>query len=380
MKPKKIVFLTGTRADFGKLKPLIKKMEDSDQFESHIFVTGMHMLEKYGSTFIEVVEEKYRNIHPFLNQTTNTDMDIILSNTIVGLSNYVKELKPDIIIVHGDRIEALAGALVGSINNIIVAHIEGGEVSGTIDELIRHAITKMSHMHFVANEKAKKRLIQMGEQSDSVFVIGSPDIDVMMSKNLPKISDVKKHYEISFSNYAIFCYHPVTTELDTLEKDIKNVASALIKSNKNYVVIYPNNDTGSGIIMKEILKLEKNKRFRVLPSMRFEFFLSLLKNCDFIVGNSSAGIREAGLYGVPTINIGTRQKNRSNGKSIINVSANKSQILKEIGKLKGKKFERSFEFGKGDSAEQFYNIVSSKNFWKTSCQKQFVDCEINGFN
>jgi len=377
LKTKKIVFLTGTRADFGKLKPLMNKVEHSNLFECHIFVTGMHMLEKYGSTFIEVVEQKYENVHPFINQSSNTDMDIILSNTITGVSNYIKELKPDLMIIHGDRIEALASALVGAINNILVAHIEGGEVSGTIDELIRHAITKTSHMHFVANEKARQRLIQMGENKDTIFIIGSPDIDIMLSKNLPSLATVKKRYEIPFDKYSIFCYHPVTTELDQLEMNIDNTISALLESNKKYVVIYPNNDPGSDIILNAISTLQGNKNFRILPSMRFEYFLTLLKNCEFIIGNSSSGIREAGIYGIPAINIGTRQRNRSKNKSILNVQADKNKILDAIHSIKDKSFEKTYEFGKGNSAEQFFEILKGKNIWKIPHQKQFVDQQIN---
>lgn len=376
MEPKKIVFLTGTRADFGKLKPLINKVDRSDLFECHIFVTGMHMLAKYGSTFIEVVAQKYQNIHPFINQSSNTDMDIILSNTILGFSNYIKEIKPDLIVVHGDRVEALAGAMIGALNNILVVHIEGGEVSGTIDELIRHAITKMSHIHFVANKKTKQRLIQMGESKDTIFIIGSPDIDIMMSDKLPSLSKVKEHYKILFNTYSIFCYHPITTELDRLEVDIKNTVSALLESNKKYVVIYPNNDPGSDVILNAILTLQGNKNFRILPSMRFEYFLTLLKNCEFIIGNSSSGIREAGIYGVPAINIGMRQMNRSKNKSIINVPPDKNKILNGIQSTEGKFFEKTFEFGDGNSTEMFFGTLKRGDIWKIPHQKQFVDQQI----
>lgn len=370
---KKIVFITGTRADFGKLKPLINIVEASKKFECYVFVTGMHTLSKYGKTIIEVQKQNYSHIYEYVNQSDGTDMDIVLSNTILGFSNYVKELKPDLIIVHGDRIESLAAAIVGSINNILVAHVEGGEISGTIDELIRHAISKMSHIHFVSNEKAKERIIQMGEKENTVFTIGSPDIDIMLSDNLPSISQVKQHYEISYDNYAIFCYHPVTTELKTLERDIKIIVEALRKSNKKYVVIYPNNDPGSNIILNEILTLLNNKNFKILPSMRFEYFLTLLKNCKFIIGNSSSGIREAGIYGITTINIGTRQLNRSNNPSIINIKPNQDEILYAIQNVIYKKTKCTYEFGQGNSAEKFFKIITDENFWKISCQKQFVD-------
>lgn len=370
---KKIVFITGTRADFGKLKPLINVVETSEKFECYVFVTGMHTLSKYGKTVIEVRKQNYRNIYEHINQSDGTDMDTVLSNTILGFSNYIKELKPDLIIVHGDRIEALAAAIVGSINNILVGHVEGGEISGTIDELIRHATSKMSHIHFVSNERAKNRLIQMGENELNIFAIGSPDIDIMLSNELPSIAEIKRYYEIPFDKYSIFCYHPVTTELDSLEKDIKNAIEALIKSNKKYVVIYPNNDPGSDIILHEIKKLSNNDNFRVLPSMRFEYFLSLLKNCEFIIGNSSSGIMEAGVFGKPSINIGTRQMNRSKKKSIINVNANSEEIINAIEHLKDVSYEVECEFGSGNSTKKFYEIISKESFWQTSNQKQFID-------
>ncbi len=370
---KKIVFVTGTRADFGKLKPLIDVIQKNDAFECHIFVTGMHMLSKYGQTITEIEENNYNNIYPFNNQTDNTDMDVVLSNTIVGFGNYVKELNPDMIIVHGDRVEALAGAVVGMLVNVLVAHIEGGEVSGTVDEVIRHTITKMSHIHLVANEAAKKRVIQLGERKDSIFVIGSPDIDIMTSDNLPSLEFVKTHYEIPYKEYAIFCYHPVTTELEELEIHIKEVVNAAKKSKKNYVVIYPNNDTGSEIILREIKKLKSDRNFRILPSMRFESYLTLLKNAKFIIGNSSAGIREAIFYGVPSINIGSRQNNRSKNKDIIHVGHNAQEILEAIEKTRRIKVQKSNEFGDGRSASRFLKVITDEQIWDTPTQKQFVD-------
>lgn len=373
MNKRKIVFLTGTRADFGKLKPLINKVEHSDLFECYIFVTGMHTLSKYGSTYEEVRKQGYKEIFVYMNQTNTTEMDIILANTVVGFSNFVKEINPDIIVVHGDRVEALAGAIVGSLDNILVSHIEGGEISGTIDELIRHAITKLSHIHFVSNEEAKRRLIQMGEIESSIFVIGSPDIDIMKSDNLPTIQKVKKRYEIPFNEYAIFVYHPVTTETKLLEKNIKEVVSALIESNRSYVVIYPNNDKGSDIILKEYEKFNNRNNFKVFPSIRFEFYLTLLKNSKFIIGNSSAGIREAEVYGITAINIGSRQKNRTKSKNIVNVDHSKENIIKAISEAENKKINPVSYFGSGNSSKFFYEIITNEKIWNTQIQKQFLD-------
>jgi len=371
---KKIVFLTGTRADFGKLNPLMQIIEKSNDFECYIFVTGMHTLSKYGSTFQEVEKHGYKNIFVYMNQTNTTDQDIILANTITGFSNFVKEISPDMIVIHGDRIEALAGAMIGAINNILVSHIEGGEISGTIDEFIRHATTKMSHLHFVANEEASMRLIQMGESDDRIFVIGSPDIDVMKGSELPSINEVKEYYQIDFNEYAILIFHPVTTELSSLKDQIQNLVTAAIESDENFIVIYPNNDTGTNIILDEYKKISRNKKFQIFPSLRFKYFLTLLKNANYIIGNSSAGIREAEVFGIPTINIGTRQKNRSENVEIINIESIKRVILESIKEIKRKKILPISNFSKNfSSAEKFYELLCDKKTWEIPFQKQFID-------
>jgi UDP-N-acetylglucosamine 2-epimerase (hydrolysing) len=370
---KKILFLTGTRADFGKLKSLILRVEETELLEAHIFATGMHMLSKYGMTVNEVVKSGFKSIYKYINQNDSDSMDVILSKTIHGLSDYVKELAPDMIVVHGDRVEALAGAIVGSLNNILVAHIEGGEVSGTIDELIRHSVSKMSHLHFVSNERAKERLIQLGECDNSIFVIGSPDLDIMLSSDLPTIETVKSRYQIEFENYAVFMYHPVTTELNNIPDNIKNTIDAIIASNDNFVVIYPNNDHGSGLIINELSRLNDNERCRIFPSIRFEHFLTLLKNAQYIIGNSSAGVREMPFYGIPSINLGTRQANRAIANSIINIQEEKELILNAINHCKLNKYQPIREFGEGNSDMLFIQQLVDKKLWDVSKQKTFKD-------
>jgi UDP-N-acetylglucosamine 2-epimerase (hydrolysing) len=371
---KTILFVTGTRADFGKLKPLIARVAAADDFDHRIFATGMHMLSRYGSTVSEIVNSGFQNIYPYLNQDPfgSSGMDLALANTIQGLGHYVREFSSDLIVVHGDRIEALAGATVGALNNLLVAHIEGGEVSGTVDELLRHAISKLSHIHFVANEEARNRLVQMGEESDPIFVIGSPDIDVMLSDSLPSLGEVRRHYEIPFDEYSIFVYHPVTTELTGLEERADRIWNALLASNRNFVVIHPNNDSGSDVLLRILSRYAENPRFRCLPSMRFEFFLALLKHSQSIVGNSSAGIREAPVYGVPTINIGTRQSNRFAHASIRNVPDDLAAILEAL-RNTPPHFAPSNHFGDGNSAEQFMACLRSQTFWSTRKQKRFRD-------
>lgn len=373
---KKIVFLSGTRADFGKIKSLISTLENHQDFDPYIFVTGMHLMDTYGLTVIEIERCNFSNIYRFKNHTDEATMDLTLAKTIQGFSEYIKTIQPDLIVVHGDRVEALAGAIVGSLNNILVAHIEGGEVSGTIDELIRHSVSKMSHIHYVSNKDAKRRIIQLGESKTSVHIIGSPDVDIMFSDTLPSIEEVKKYYQIPYSKYAVAMFHPVTSEYNQMEKYANQFVNALLEDDKNYVVIYPNNDLGSDFILKAYEKLNNNKRFRIFPSIRFEYFLTLLKKSNFIVGNSSAGIREAPYYGIGTINIGTRQENRSFRKQIINVDYSKSAILKAIS-LDFNNIEKDIHsFGKGDSASLFLESLKNDTVWSISKQKQFIDIKL----
>mgnify|MGYP003516073479 CR=1 FL=1 len=377
-KNNRIVFLTGTRADYGKMKSLIKAVEASNEFVPYIFATGMHMLSIYGTTHIEIVKNEFKNIYPFVNQNDNTNMDITLSNTITGFSNYINQINPAAIVVHGDRLEALAGAIVGALNNIKVFHIEGGEISGTIDESIRHAISKFSHYHLVSNEEAKKRVLQMGEPEENIFIIGSPDIDIMYSDSLPSLDNVKSHYEIDFNSYSIFMYHPVTTELPLLEKHIHTVIKSLIESQENFVAIYPNNDAGSRIILKELSLIKDHPRFRIFPSMRFESFLTLLKNADCIVGNSSSGIREAGIYGIPAIDIGTRQYGRyieSANSNIVHVKEDITEVFAALFKAKSLHPKPLSYYGSGNSNILFMDILRQRKIWNADIQKKFIDID-----
>ena len=372
---KKIVFLTGTRADFGKLKSLMKITQDHNGFDVQIFVTGMHMDEQYGSTVNEVYKSGFKNIHTFRNYDKAEHMDRTLAKTITGFSDFISDQNPDLIVVHGDRVEALAGAIVGSLNNVLVAHIEGGEISGTVDELIRHSVSKLSHIHLASNDLAKRRLVQMGELDSSVYIIGSPDLDLMNPKTLPSLTSVKEYYEIPFDEYAVAMYHPVTTEYESIQNYIKAFVDALLDSEKNYVLIYPNNDLGTNEILSEYKRLDGNDRFKVYPSLRFEYFLTLLKESSFIIGNSSAGVREAPYYQVPAVDIGTRQHNRSQAKTIVNVSHDKADILNAIRETSIQKHhEIDFsEFGSGNSDQIFLDLLLSDQIWNVNCQKQFQD-------
>ena len=216
---KKILFVTCTRADYGKLKSLIVNIQKNNSFISRVFVSGMHNMRRYGSTYDEIIKDKINGIYRYSNQTTNMRMDEILMSTMRGFSLFLIKYKPDLVIVHGDRIEPLACALSSLLNNFLIAHIEGGEVSGTVDEMLRHSISKISHLHLVSNKTARKRLIQMGENKRYIFEVGSPDVDLILNKNLPKIEPTKKRYNIRFNDFGISIIHPVTTNIKNLKKE-----------------------------------------------------------------------------------------------------------------------------------------------------------------
>tara|TARA_B110000037_G_scaffold64853_1_gene79173 strand:+ start:907 stop:2037 length:1131 start_codon:yes stop_codon:yes gene_type:complete len=370
---KKIIFLTATRADYGKLKKIIISTQKLKNFKAYVFVTGMHNLKGYGNTYKQIETDKIKNVTRFFNQSLGDDHSKVLSKTAVGFSKYLKTIKPDLVVVHGDRIEPLACSIVCCLNNIKIAHFEGGEISGTVDEIFRHSISKLCNIHFVTNLVAKKRLIQMGEISNNIFVTGSPDVDLLLSKELPTLDDTKLRYDINFKSYALALFHPVTTDIRNLRKNILNFIKALKLSNEKYILVFPNNDLGSEFIIKQYKKI-KNENIKIFPSLRFESYITLLKNSKFIIGNSSSGIMEAPYFGVPTINIGDRQNNRAKLESIFNCSYDYSSILKLIKKYKNKKsYKAQFYFGSGKSNQKIISILKSKPIWKIKNQKQFRD-------
>ena len=369
---KKLLFITGTRADFGKLKPLASSAKSAG-FGIYFFVTGMHLLEKYGLTSIEVSRMKKITRFEFVNQMEGDPPDKVLSRTITGISEYVSRLKPDLVLIHGDRIEAVAASLVCATKNIRSAHIEGGEVSGTIDEVYRHCNTKLCTVHFVSSKSAKKRVTKLGEHPSRVFVLGSPELDAHKARNSISLNDVLNYYDIEWDEYGIFIFHSVTSELESLKKEIQYCCDSLKKTKKNFVVISPNNDPGCEIIFKTIGKLPKS-HFKQIPSMRFAYFSTLLKHSQIIIGNSSAGVREAPFIGISSINIGSRQFKRGGAKSIKNFDIVKNgQLDNLIKKQWGKRFEPDKSFGSGHSAKKFIKILNNNKIWELALQKTFFE-------
>ncbi|WP_333714211.1 UDP-N-acetylglucosamine 2-epimerase [Yoonia sp.] len=369
---KSLLFVTGTRADFGKLEPLAGAARDAGH-RIDFWVTGMHMMERYGLTKLEVARMPGVGVHEFANQSEGDPQDRILATTMLGFSDFVARHKPDLIIIHGDRIEALACALVAATNYIRSAHIEGGEVSGTIDEMLRHCNSKLATCHFVSSDDAARRLRAMGEDPAAIEIIGSPELDFHAGPSGVTLDAVRARYEITAQDYGICTFHPVTSETDTMAAQADALFSALDASGRSFVVIAPNNDPGSDAIFARIDRLPPD-RFRVLPSMRFAHFSELMKNAAAIVGNSSAGVREAPFLGVPSLDVGTRQTNRSLAPSVFAVAATDAAGI--AGFLQGewgKRYPRHAGFGTGQAAQRFVGIVGDPLFWQRGMQKRFHD-------
>lgn len=367
---KNILFVTGTRADFGKIEPLAKNSYRAG-FDISFFITGMHMMKRYGETRLEVKQFPGAEFFEFVNQREGDSLESIIGKTISGFSDFVLEHNPDLVVIHGDRSEALAASIVCATRYIRSAHIEGGEVSGTIDESIRHCNTKLCTTHFVSNEQAEKRVILLGEEPERVFNIGSPELDMHAKISGVDIIEVKERYDIPFDEYGIVIFHSVTSEIRSIRNQAKELFEALKNTARNYVVIAPNNDPGTGDIYDVINNLPYD-RFRIIPSMRFNYFSELMKNCSLFVGNSSVGVREAPFLGIASLNIGTRQFNRANSASITHCSPFEKRFI-ECWILENwmKRYPKSDSFGVGSASEKFVEIIKNEKFWQIELQKEF---------
>ena len=365
---KKLLFVTGTRADFGKLEPLAKAAQLAG-FEITFFITGMHMMQRYGETRLEVKRFAGAEFIEFVNQREGDALDFILAKTILGFSDFVHERRPDLVVIHGDRVEAMAASIVCAMRYIRSAHIEGGEVSGTIDESIRHCNTKLCATHFVSSEDAKARVLSLGEAPERVFNIGSPELDTHAQPSGVSIEEVKARYAIPFDDYGIVIFHPVTSEVDSMGAQAASLFGCLLQSGKHFVVIAPNNDLGTDDIFAVIEALPKD-RFRLIPSMRFNYFSELMKNAAVMVGNSSAGVREAPFLGLPSLDVGSRQNNRAQADSIFGCSAfDQEKIQLFLTNQWHHRYKVDASFGNGMASDQFVKVLNVDKYWKVNIQK-----------
>ena len=384
---RKICVVTGTRAEYGLLCRLMQLIQESPDTQLQVIATNMHLSPKYGNTYQEIEKDGFTidcKI-PIIDESAPDNAVTTVKSMATALSGFAdayNQLKPDLVVVLGDRYEILAAATAALIERIPIAHLHGGEVTeGAYDDAIRHSITKMSHLHFTSTEEYRMRVIQLGEQPDRVFYVGAPGVENI--KKFPLMSKEEVEESINFrldENTILVTYHPVTLGEHTAEKDIKEFIRAL-EERKDLRVFFtmPNSDTGSKVIVDAINEFVANNPDRSIAykSLGIKRYLSVMKYAGAVVGNSSSGLLEVPSFGIPTLNIGDRQKGRMAADSVYNCETDKESIMKGLEVIMSPAFrKRAAEthnpYDKENTAEDIYKVISSYPL-ELLKQKHFYD-------
>ncbi len=381
---KKICVITGSRAEYGLLRKLIKILDVSELFQLQLIVTGSHLSKKFGETINEVEGDGFKiNSKIDINLVSDTPIGISKS-TSIGLSGFAGEfelLNPDMILVLGDRFEILSAVIAAMFARIPIAHIHGGELTeGAIDDAIRHSITKFSHLHFVGNEVYRKRVIQLGEKPERVFNVGGLGVDAINDINLIPKNKLEKDLNIKFlKKNLLITFHPVTLEDGSSLKQISELLDALSNlRNTSLIFTMPNADGDSQVIFEKIEDyVSSNKNAYVFISLGQVRYLSCLAQVDAIVGNSSSGLHEAPSFRKATINIGDRQKGRIQSKSVINCKPLSQDIQKAIKDSYSQEFKERLlnvrnPYGDGGAAKRIVETISNVDL-SSLIHKEFYD-------
>jgi len=377
---RKILIVTERRADYSKFRPVINEIKKSKKLDYLLIVTGSHLLKEHGNTIKDIQRDGYKikakfNMYSKNRVDSGAGMAYSLGNAIIQLSKIVNKLKPDIIISGFDIGANLAVAIVGAHMNIPVAHLEAGEVTGTIDEPIRHAISKFAHFHFTTNTFATERLVKMGEDKRHIFTVGNPSLDSIKKIDYIPVKKLEKEFNLDLKKpFVIVMQHTVTSELDEIEKYMKQTLDAIKELNIQAIIIHGNADAGS----RKISKLIKKSKIKQFETISFEKYINLLKNATALVGNSSSGKMEAPFLKIPSINIGTRQSGRLKTTSVLDVGYDKNKIKKAIKKtIEDKKFlniikKQKSLYGDGNSSKKIIRILETINLDKIPIQKKLT--------
>ncbi len=377
---RKVSVTTGTRSEYGILRPILKLISDNEKLELYLIVCGMHLSKKHGMTINEIKKDGFK-IYAKVDMMPKGDsphsMSKALGDGVIEFSKIFRRLQPDINLILGDRDEPLASALAASHMNIPNFHIHGGERSQGIDEYNRHAITKISNIHFVATRKSRERLIRMGEDPKKVIFTGSPAIDEILSNRVTSKKTLERKYKLKLTGKEILLIqHPVTTQFERSGREIINTLKAIVKLKKTTIAIAPNSDAGSRKIFENLKSYSQKYSFiKVYPSIPRSDYLGLLKNFGVLVGNSSSGLIEASYFDIPVINIGIRQMGRERGKNVLDVrkdsaTAIYSAIKKALNKRK--KFLNKFIYGDGTAARKIVKQLEKIKLDKDLIQKQIT--------
>ena len=371
MSNRKITVTTGARSEYGLLRPILKEIIKRKKLQLFLVVTGTHLSKKHGMTINEIKKDKFKIYETFKflpHDDTGFSVAKSLGEGVVQFAKIFKKIKPDINLILGDRDEMLASAIAAYHMNIPNAHIHGGDVSGNIDEYTRHAITKISNIHFPATEKSKRRIIMMGENPKFVFLTGSPSIDELRNNEILSKKQFENKYDFKLTkNLIVLVQHPVTTQIANTKKHIRNTLKAIEYFGYRTIIIAPNSDAGSNTIFQNIKLSAKSHNFvRVFSSLPRSDFLCLIKNCGVLVGNSSSGLIEASYFGTPVVNIGVRQQGREKSKNVFDAkSETVISIKRTILHALKKNTSRSYLYGIGNTSQK---IVQHLEKIKLNCE------------
>jgi UDP-hydrolysing UDP-N-acetyl-D-glucosamine 2-epimerase len=358
---KKILYISGTRADYGLMQSTLRSINNDPKLKLEIIATGMHLMEEFGTTLKEIKKDGF-TYHRVLLQK---------------LPSLIKDINPDIILLLGDRGEMLAGAITGTYLGLPVAHIHGGEVSSTVDDFTRHAITKLAHIHFPATELSAQRIFKMGETQETIFVTGAPGLDSILHEELMEPENIARNYGLDLSKpIIIVIQHPVSMEVENACDQIRQTLEAIIDLNFQSVIIYPNSDAGGRKMIEVIKSYEFYQNIKTYKSIPRKEYLSLLNIASVLVGNSSSGIIEASSFRLPVVNIGTRQEGRERADNIIDAAYEKTDITSKIllclfdENFKQKVKSCNNPYGNGKTGEKIIAILSNINITEKLLQKK----------
>jgi len=379
---RKIAVVTGTRAEYGYLKPLMREIQKDKQLHLIPVATGMHFLPQYGNSY-KIVEKDFPdavNVPMHLSGDTSKDMANYLADGINNLAAFFEKTKPDIVTALGDRSEAFAAAISSAYLNIAFAHISGGDVSGTtIDESIRHAITKLAHIHLVHTKTNAERVKKMGEEQRRIYVTGALTLDSIHQLHLMNRKEIfEKHDLEPRAKTFLVVHHPITTIKDRGFSQLQELFYALDELKTQTIIVYPNCDAGSQNFIDLIKKNERKKYIHTFRNLEHLDYLSFIKNCDVMLGNSSSGIIEASSFKIPVINIGSRQQGRERSDNIIDVEPDKNKIIKAVDfSLNNIKFQNKLKncvnkFGDGKSSKRIVKIFKEIEISEKLIQKQIT--------
>ena len=373
---RKILYVTGTRADYGLMHETLKLLNNHENIQLDVVATGMHLMEEFGCSVNEIKKDNF-NLH-IVNQTFLKDdeqsMSLFIGNLINDLTKLMSELKPDIVLLLGDRGEMLAGAIVASYLQIPIAHIHGGDVSSTVDDSARHAITKLANIHFPATEKSASRIKQMGENPDNIFVVGAPGLDSII-KCKDKIDDdyLKEKYNLK-KDFILVLQHPVSLEVEDSSFQISQTLDAVTSMDYQLILVYPNADAGGRAMINKIDEYDVDA-YKNIPH---DDFIGLLGLASILIGNSSSGIIESSSFKLPVINIGTRQQGREKASNVVDVDYDCNEILNAISFIESNEFKDILNhcenpYGDGKSSERICKILNDIKLDKELLNKQFFE-------